>query len=309
MRDFQPYPGMSLTLGQATYTFTPHPLLPPEMEEVFVIEGGEALIYQLQEVSSGELLALKILKDSFRGPLVAYSLATLLPLARHPGFYVANRLMLTAANYPETIQRFPALEGAILMPWISGMAWASIISVPSMRATYTRAHARTLAVRMGRILATWEAAQLAHTDISGGNIIIGPDFRSIECIDCERIFGPGAPIPQRLNGGSPGYQHPLLKDRGQWCAEGDRFAGAVLLTEMLTCWAAPVQALIPAGADTLFQPREMHIIETPQWHAIRDALWSLCPDALVLFDLAWTSRDLADCPPLASWAEALAALR
>ncbi len=299
---------MQLTLGQATYAFVPHPLLPPEMAEVLVIEGGEALTYQLQDVQNGELMALKLIKDPFRGPHVEYSLVALLPLARQPGFAVAHRLMLTATKYPETLQQFPALAGAILMPWLPGVSWAGILGTPTLRAQYTRDHARRLAALLGRVLATWEGAHLAHTDLAGGNLIIRPDFGGVECIDCERIYGPGAPVPQRLSLGSPGYQHPSLGVRGQWCAEGDRFAGAVLLTEMLASWAAPVQAQIALGAESLFQPTEMQVIETPKWHAVRDALWSLCPDALLLFDLAWTARDLAECPPLTAWQAPLATL-
>ena len=136
-------------------------------------------------------------------------------------------------------------------------------------------------------------------------MVIRPDSASPEVIDCERIYGPDAPQPQRLSLGSPGYQHPHLGAAGQWCAAGDRFAGAMLLTEQLTWGELHVQAQVPPGSETLFQPSEMGHVDTPKWHAVRNALWSICPDALVLFDLAWTSPTLEDCPPLRIWAETL----
>ena len=129
----------------------------------------------------------------------------------------------------------------------------------------------------------------------------------VEVIDCERIYGPDAPHLAHPSLGTPGYQHPHLGPQGQWCAPGDRFAGAIILTEILTWWDAAVRAQMLPAVESLFQPSEMGVLETQKWHAVRNALWKICPDALVLFDLAWTAPDLAGCPPLLTWAETLAA--
>ncbi len=305
MHAFQPTPEMLITVGTATYRFVPHPLLPPELAEVMVIEGSEALIYQIQDVRSGELLALKLLKDPYQGPHIAYSLAALAPLAALPGMRAAQRLLLTPARYPALLADQPALAGALLSPWLPGMTWASLLAQPASRAALPHAPMLRLAQQTARLLATWEAADLAHTDIAGGNVIIAPDFAGVALLDLERIYGPQAPMPTRLSLGSPGYQHPRLGAQGQWCAAGDRFAGALLLTELLVCAAAPVQAQLHPEAETLFLPHEVAALDTPKWSAVRDALWARCPDALTLFDLAWTSADLDDCPPLAAWHEAL----
>jgi hypothetical protein len=41
---------MTLQIGPARYSFLPHPLFPNDMEEVSLVEGGEAFVYQLQGV-------------------------------------------------------------------------------------------------------------------------------------------------------------------------------------------------------------------------------------------------------------------
>ena len=127
MLEFAPVPGMALTFGDQRYEFLPHPALPAAMNEVWVVEGGEALVYPLQEATSGVRVALKLMKAAFRGPIVAYSVATLTPLASRPGFRVADRVLLTRERFPAQVAQFPALEHAVIMPWVAGVSWASCL--------------------------------------------------------------------------------------------------------------------------------------------------------------------------------------
>jgi hypothetical protein len=92
-----------------------------------------------------------------------------------------------------------------------------------------------------------------------------------------------------------------LDAQGQWCPEGDRFAGAILLTELLTWWHPEVQMHTPPGADSLFLPEELQDSGTSLFRIVRTVLQQLCPPALELFEQAWTSSDLCDCPTFDQW--------
>jgi hypothetical protein len=305
LADFAPRLGTRVTIGPAAYGFMPHPLFPADMDEVLVIEGGEALIYQLQELATGSLWALKVSKPSYRGEHIARSVAALAPYANLPGLYLGNRVCLTRQVYPQLVAQFPDLEFAVLMPWIAGRTWAGFLADAETSAAYTPSQACELAAAAAHVLWDLEAHHLAHTDIAGGNVILAPDLKRVELLDIENLYMPNAPAPARRSLGSPGYQHRSLDGRGQWLPEGDRFAGALLLTEMLVWWDPTVRAQTQTESDSLFQPRELQEVGSAKWQAVRDALWAVCQPVLPLFDAAWASSDLAACPELSAWALAL----
>jgi hypothetical protein len=297
---------MTLEVGSSYFAFQPHPLLPAEMGEVYVIEGGEALIYQVREEATGNLYALKVSKPSNRGPHIARSVEALLPYADLPGLALGRRLCLTQNAFPRLIAAFPDLQYAVVMPWLTGRTWAGFMADRAASAGYTPSDALALAAVTAQVLWDLEAHHLAHTDIAGGNVVITPDSWHAELLDIESLYIPHAPTPPYVSRGTPGYQLPHVGKQGNWCAAGDRFAGAILLTEMLA-WADPiVRVATPDGADSLFQQSELQWLDVPRWQAARDALWALCPPLLALFDQAWAATTLEECAELGSWALALA---
>jgi hypothetical protein len=305
MAEFRPHVHMQLSIGDTYYTCVQHPLFPDDEEEVYAIEGGEAIIYQLRAEGSDQLWALKVCKPQYRGSHIARSTAALAPYATLAGLALSNRICLTRTTHKALIAQYPDLEYAVLMPWLQGRTWAGLISDRAASKKYTLQTARTLATAMSRVLWDLETYSLAHTDIAGGNVIISDDFKRVELLDIENLYIPKAPAPRLYSRGSPGYQHRHLDQRGYWRPDGDRFAGAIILTEMLA-WCDPyVQGMAPPKAEVLFQPDELQIAETPRWQAVRDALWNICPQALPLFDRAWASSDLARCPELSDWAMVL----
>lgn len=300
--DFRPHLGMSIMVGASSYRFMPHPLFAADMDEVFVVEGGEALIYQVQDLATSELWALKVIKPSYRGEQIARSAAALAPYANVPGLCLAQRLCLTRSAFPDLLSAHPDLEYAVLMPWLRGRTWASFLLDRAAGERYTGAEALRLALACVHVLWELEAHHLAHTDIASGNIVLMEDLARVELLDIENLYHPHAPAPKYMSRGTPGYQHRHLGRQGQWCPAGDRFASAILLAEMLSWWDPPVRALTPEGAESLFQPHELQEEGGARWQAMRDALWALCPAALALFDQAWASTTLDECPELAAWA-------
>lgn len=307
MADFHPDCHTTLIIGNGSYGFMPHPLFPTELDEVYVLEGGEALIYQVQDLAVGDLFALKVAKPSFRGEHIAHAVDALAPYADIPGLYAANRVCLTRTICPALLDVYPALEYAVLMPWLAGRSWAGFMHDGAASAAYSSQLALDLALALARVMWELEAHQFAHTDIAGGNIVVSLDSKQVELLDIEHVYMPSAPQPQWRSSGSPGYQHRSLDERGNWRPQGDRFAGAILLAEMLAWWDPRVRALTPEGSDTLFQPEELQQVGLPRWLAVRDALWEICPAALHLFDQAWASTDLSECPELSAWALSLLA--
>lgn len=305
--DFQPTLSTVLTINDITCQFMPHPLF---LDEVFAQEGGEAVIYQVRDTTRNVLMALKVTKPLYRGEQIARAATALAPYKDIAGLRVGDRLCLTRPRHAKLIAMYPDLEYAILMPWLNGHTWAGFLLDRVTATRYTREQAKALALATAHILWDLESHHLTHTDIAGGNIIVAPDMRRVELLDIESLYAHGSRVPKLHSMGSPGYQQRNLDQRGQCRPEGDRFAGAMLLAEMLSWWSSQVRALTPNRAESLFQPLELQI--TDQYHpayprltSVRNALYSICPPALTLFDQAWTSPDLAHCPEMSSWAMCL----
>jgi serine/threonine protein kinase len=296
---------MYLKVGELSFEFVPHPLFPYESETVFVLEGGEAFIYQVREVMTHHLYALKILKPAYRSKHIARVVETAARCAHLPGFYLPKRICLTATTYPNLIKTYPDLAYAVLMPWLMGRTWSGFIQDQAASARYTLPQAHALAVTLAKLLWNLESVQLAHSDLAGGNIFLSPDLQRLQLLDIEGLYIPGVPPPPFCSQGSPGYQHPNSGPQGQWCPEGDRFAGAILLAEMLTWWNPSVRAQVADNADTLFQPDELQTDSSSRLKEVRKTLLSMHPHLLALFDHAWTSSSLVECPDFASWYSAL----
>ncbi|HEY6542715.1 MAG TPA: hypothetical protein VIZ18_17355 [Ktedonobacteraceae bacterium] len=309
MTSFRPHPGMVLRINGTSYEFVQDPLFPHDEQEVAEIEGGEARIYQLRDLARGTLWALKVAKPTHRGEHIARSAAALNSYKDIPGFFLGHRICLTRKNHAALIASLPDLEYAVFMPWAPippWRTWAGLMFDKAASARYTASQARDLAMATAHVLWRLEKGGLSHTDIAGGNLILAPDYKRVELLDVEGLYIPDAPPPRLRSRGSPGYQHRGLDQRGQYRPEGDRFAGAILLTEMLTWWAPLVRAHTPDDADSLFQPHELQAAGSARWHAVRNALWSICPTALALFDQAWASDDLAACPDFSQWCRCFA---
>ena len=283
----------------------PQQLVPGDAAEAYMVEGQEGFIYMLREVEHNTFWALKILKPTYRGKHMAQVTAGLSQYRNIPGFYLSHRVCLERPVFDDLITTFPALEYALLMPWLAWKTWAGLIRSPEASMGYTRYHALDIARAVARVLYLLEKRGYAHTDIAGSNIMYAPDFKQVEVLDLEGLYMPGLPRPKRLSHGSPGYQHRKPGRQGQWSRYGDRFAGAILLTEMLTWWHPAVRARTPGNATSLFLPEELQTPAGPRWQIVRDVLWSLDPNLLALFDQAWGSSRLDQCPDFMTWLSCL----
>ncbi len=266
--------------------------------------GRMATAYQLINVDApGDRHALKVIKEKWRVPALVALAQKLEPLAELPGLAVCRRMVLNARQHGNLLRQHPDLLYAPLMPWMSGPTWMQIILEQRVLSPkQSLALARTLA----EVLTALEERGVAHCDLSGPNLIITsmPDDQelsppcSMALVDVEQLFGPGLDSPSLLAAGSPGYAHKA-SPKGLWSADADRFAGAILLTEMLGFCDDAVRRA--AAGESYFTPEEIQH-DSARLQILRASLrvgWG--EGILNLFDRVWTSEALCNCPTLGEW--------
>lgn len=111
------------------------------------------------------------------------------------------------------------------------------------------------------------------------------------------MYGPGL-RPTLIAAGSPGYAHRTVP-QGLWAPEADRFAGAVLLAEMLGWCDERVRGA--AWGENYFQPHEVQQ-ETQRYRLLATVLEELWGAGITdVFERAWHSDTLSECATFGEW--------
>jgi hypothetical protein len=231
---------------------------------------------------------------------VAESIA---PYASLAGLRVCQRTVLTPETHTPLLRQYGDLTYAVLMPWVEGPTWLEIlVKEHPLSPDVSLALARSLA----DILTSMEQRRLAHCDLSAPNVLVpalaespaGDQESSIALVDVEQLYGPRLQRPELLPSGSLGYAHTAAGD-GQWGPRADRFAGAVLLAEMLAWRDQRVREA--AWGESYFRPDELQQ-DSDRYRILRDALRDRWGAGVVgLLDRAWQSRTLANCATFGEW--------
>ncbi len=291
---FQPKPDAILEIEGKIYRITECPQAPGMP---YGQEGRRAVVYQLHS-ESGNKQALKVFKNRFRVPGMVGVAEQLEQYGNLPGLQASKRIVLTASRHDELLAEYPDLTYAVLMPWVEGLTWQEflleLVKIDSGRSL-------RIARAYSRQMLSLEEKRLAHCDLSGPNLIIQPeDIPAL--VDLEEMYGPGFLEPREIPAGSPGYAHKSAP-RGIWSDEGDRFAGAILLAEML-CWHDPA-VREAAWGESYFASKDMQT-ENQRLDILRNSLrTNYGKHILNIFNQAWRSDNLRDCPTFAEWAVAL----
>jgi hypothetical protein len=320
---FRPNVHDELTLNGITYRIAEHPAAPGIP---YGQEGRAGIVYQLLPSPTGRgaggegAMALKVFRARFRTPALVSQAEKLAAFADLPGLTVCRRTVLTPTRHADLLRREPDLTYAVLMPWIEGPTW---VEVMLEKHPLTPQQALDLARAFADLLSRMEQNGLAHCDLSGPNVLLpmlansplplgeGPGVR-VELVDVEGLYAPGLPRPEALPSGSSGYAHRTARE-GLWGPTADRFAGAVLLAEMLGWGDETVREA--CYGETYFDPAEMPSLNSPlppgEGLGVRAAtlLSALArhygQPVADLFERAWTSETLADCPTFGEWLVAL----
>ena len=120
--------------------------------------------------------------------------------------------------------------------------------------------------------------------------------------DLEDMFSTNLQRPQYVPAGGDGYQHRQSR-QGLWGANADRFAGAVLLAELLTWYNPKIREL--AFGEQFFDPAEMQQTGSKRYRRLVQVLADLSGNAAELFDRAWNSTLLEECPKLWEWRQVI----
>lgn len=299
---FQPSPNDSIAIDGFRYTVAQHPAAPGV---AYGQEGRAGIVYQVL-APDGSARALKVFKPRFQAPALVGLAEKLEAFAEAPGLQVCRRLVLTARRHRELLRQYPELNYAVLMPWVAGPTWMQVIGE---RRTLMPAQSLALAQSLLETLTAMEERGLAHCDLSGPNMLLpalldggAAEPHGVALVDVEQFYGPGLEKPDLLPAGSAGYAHRTAP-QGLWSARADRFAGAILLAEMLSwCEASVRQA---AAGESYFDPTEIHQ-DSARYRTLVTALrrrWGASVSTLL--EHAWESETLADCPNFGQWLTAL----
>lgn len=262
--------------------------------------GKKATVYKVRR--NGRHMAMKVFKKRFALSENFMTMMQLIPLKTMPGLRVCDRQIINSMEAQALGE--PGLAWAILMPWIEGEPWTAIIEA---RKQLSQDSCLAMARLMADILAGLEAELLVHADLSSSNVFVQlGSAPSIELIDVEDMYHPAFIDVSAPPDGTPGYAHPANAGKGCWNPYGDRFAGAILLTEMLTWHQKSIREA--SSADSLFSPEEL-CHPGAKFTAVHMALRAHSPTLARLFTRAWESAGLQDCPTMSEWHAALAAAR
>ena len=288
---FDPGPNETILLKGETYLVLPHP---SAIGTAFSAEGRRATVYGISKKTSGDLYALKVFKTRYRTVSLVESARRLKQFENFEGMLAARRDTIDANE--SIVRTHPDLLYAMLMPWAGGLTWFDVLAEARDRGPVLDSYTGlALCRRLLVVMSELENVGVSHTDISPGNVAVDPDAIDVQLLDLEDLYVPGASPPKEQNKGSAGYNHPNA-DLGQstWCKEGDRYATAVLACEMLLA-ADPM--LSSRASDTgFFGGNRTSKSGCEMFEEAYPYLQTKSPTFAPLFNRAWNSKALSDCP-------------
>jgi hypothetical protein len=319
---FQPKVDDVLCIDGTSYRITEHPTF---SGHPYAQEGRQGIVYQL--ASGDDRRALKVFKAMYRVPALVSLADRLARFAELPGLKVCRRTVLSATQHGELLQQHTDLTYAVLMPWVDGPTWMNVVL---LRHPLSPEQSLLLARSLARTLTHMEERNLAHCDLSGQNLLLpalarvtahtkllgllSPDLQrtfrggplsghsdDVALVDMEGLYGPGLDHPRDIISGSAGYAHKTV-GQGVWAPEADRFAGAVLLVEMLGWHDERVREL--AWGDSYFDVQEPQQF-CERFRLLREVLRPYGSKLVGLFEQAWFSESLLQCPTFGEWAVSL----
>jgi len=299
-RRFKPLPNETLVLKSRTYTIRPHPMAPTSP---FAAEGRRAVVYNLQD-GAGAKWALKVFRRAFRVSSLVDSAALVGQYQHLPGMIAARRTVIAPGD--EAAVECPDLAYSTLMPWIEGNTWYDLLLNPSkFRPQYDHGASLRICGTFLKVMEGLEHAGLTHTDIAPGNVSVNLNTLGVQLLDLEDIYVAGIAEPDVKNMGSSGYQHPSAEaGKSTWCAEGDRYATAVMAAEMLL-FANPDTESFSSDSG-LFGGDRNTSTGTQRFNATFPYLQSVAPHFAELFRSAWMSETLDACPLASQLSQAIA---
>ena len=224
----RPNPGDQIEIDQAVLTFCADPENPQQALSRF---GSQSIVYQLAD-SKGGRHALKVFTFAFRLPAYELQPKAMAPYAGLEGMETCKRRVIVPADHPELVIYHPALRYAVLMPWVQGQTWEEI---SAGKLTLTSEQRLKAARALVEVLVELEQRGVAHANLNPSNVLFelpltGPVKAHL--VDMEGMYIPTLPKPDPVLVDDARYAHPAV-DTGLWDPTVDRYAGGLLLAEIL----------------------------------------------------------------------------
>lgn len=292
---FQPAANSVFEIDGLSYRVAEHPAAPGV---AYGQEGRAGIVYQLLG-PDGDARALKVFKPRFRAPGLVSLSGKLEAFADSPGLQVCRRTMLAPQRHAALLRAHPDLTYAVIMPWVSGPTWMEVL-LDEKRAL-TADQSLRLARGLAEVLSLMEQNHVAHCDLSAPNVIITQGEPGVALVDVEQMFGPDLRRPDILPAGSAGYAHKTAPE-GLWSAQADRFAGAVMLAEMLGLCDERIRHSV---GESFFASEEVQK-DSDRYRRLATVLYERWGEPVAqLFERAWQSETLDDCATFGEWVVAL----
>jgi serine/threonine protein kinase len=281
-----------------------HPLLNVPLE----MSCGQASTYWLTADNNTQWILKQFLPARRPQPAYVAMVASCVPQA--PAFRCCwQRRVLTAQDLTASEDGFWSeelgmwLDGAILMPRLSGRSWGELLfDLCDGRTSMSQAERLVIARQLAEAIMLLELADASHRDLSAGNILIEPGNGELHLIDWDSLFHPALQFQPNTTEGTSGYIAPWAISNAQnsWCPHADRFALAVCMAEILT--VAPGSSL--HGDGSLFEQASLGR-DSRKLDTLTSALQAVYPDAVDLFRNAWRAATFDECPSPADWLQIL----
>lgn len=307
---FQPKPGDEILIHGEKYLVGQHPAAPGI---AYAQTGRQGTVYKLVPLNGQEYesKALKVFFPKFRVPAMVYQSEQMEKYSEISGLQVCKRDVLTPERNGKLISEHGDLLYSVLMPWVDGISWFDIICDKKQ---LTAEESLILASSLASIGSAMEQRGIAHCDLSAPNVLV-PFFSeverpegaaAVELVDVEQLYSPKMDRPDALLAGSAGYAAHRIVNSGLWSSYADRFAGAVILAEMLG-FSDP-EIVNRTYGESFFDQRELQT-SCERYRKLQQSLESRFGSKIAeLFGRAWHSQDLSSCPTFGEWLVAISTI-
>lgn len=257
---------------------------------VYALVGKAAKTYQVN--INGEVYALKDFFHQYWNTPLINNTQKIKRFKCINGLLVADRKIFIFTSEKEK-------ANLLLMPWVNGNIWAGHIvnQIP-----ISKTQSISLAKNLASILYDFEKRGIAHCDISSKNVFFTDDYEHLELVDIEEMYAPDflAPPDDILPAGTPGYVPNWIRTEGAWSSIADRFAGAIMLGEMLT-WHSKEVRQSASEDESFFSFNEIGTADSDRFLIVRKTLSSINQVLSEIFEKTWFSNSLEECPTLKDW--------
>ena len=170
--------------------------------EPYHMSGAFAVVFKMQDKSTGKYYALKCFTEEQEGRADAYrQIAEELDMVEYPYIifvkYIEKEVCVDCQCEED---KFPVL----LMDWVDGDTMEAYIAANY----HNQSSMSMLCYRFGKMAAWLRTQSFAHGDLKSGNIIVRPDG-SLALVDYDGMFVPSMKGRKSPTKGTKNFSHPL----------------------------------------------------------------------------------------------------